>query len=171
MGQGNNKDTRLVALHAGAIGENGLAMLITATPPVPFKLERITGGATLWQLRVSFQGKLRLPTTLEQYLHGGTIVKPREVIGFDDLIAVQHSAQVSAPEPQREAVVSKYVCESVSASHWFLVCLGVTSVTSFPHGFPCRLWFPEVNGVTSTIGCSGFVGVTIETEHNLVVSK
>ena len=47
------------------------------------------------QLRVSFQGKLRLPTTLEQYLHGGTIVKPREVIGFDDLIAVQHSAQVS----------------------------------------------------------------------------
>lgn len=45
MGQGNNKDTRLVALHAGVIGENGLAMLITATPPVPFKLERITGGA------------------------------------------------------------------------------------------------------------------------------
>ena len=46
MGQGNNKDTRLVALHAGVIGENGLAILITATPPVPFNLERITAGPT-----------------------------------------------------------------------------------------------------------------------------
>ena len=131
MGQGNNKETRLMALHAGVIGENGLAMLITATPPVTFKLERITGGATAQAAKSIIQGKLRLPTTLEQYLHGGTTVKPGEVIGFDDLIAVQHSAQVSAPAPQREAVVSKYVCESVSVSHWFLVCFGVTSVTSF----------------------------------------
>lgn len=48
-------------LYAGVIGENGLAMLITATPPVPFKLERITGGATAQAAKSFIQGKLRLP--------------------------------------------------------------------------------------------------------------
>ena len=42
--------------------------------------------------------------------------------------------------------------ESVSASYWFLVCLGVISVILFPHGVSCRSWFPEVNGVISTAG-------------------
>jgi len=74
MGQGNNKDSRLVALHTGVTGDVGLAMLVTQTPPVTFKLERTNGGPTALAAKSIIQGKLRLPSTLEQYLHGGQIV-------------------------------------------------------------------------------------------------
>ena len=42
-----------------------------------------------------------------------------------------------------DLILSKYVFESVSASHWFLVCLGVTSVTSFPPRRPMQILVPR----------------------------
>ena len=86
LAPGNNKDTRIVALHTGVLGDVGLAMMLTALPQVTFKLERIHGGATAMAAKKIIQSKLRLPSTLEQFLHGGEIVKPREVVGFENVV-------------------------------------------------------------------------------------
>lgn len=104
MAQGNNSATRLVALHTGVVGNVGLAMLITNAPPVAFKLERVSGGATAAAAKAVIQGKLRMPSTLEQFLHGGEIVKPRELMGLNDLIA-RRITHLAGPTPRGNAYV------------------------------------------------------------------
>ena len=102
--QGNNSATRLVALHTGVVGNVGLAMLITNAPPVAFELERVSGGATAAAAKAVIQGKLRMPSTLEQFLHGGEIVKPRELMRLNDLIA-RRITHLAGPTPRGNAYV------------------------------------------------------------------